>query len=78
MQLIDQIQNYLPILGTFVGIVAWFIKLESNNGNIKLEVKEMRERLRSVEQKAAAIDGISGDIKGMNAKLDILLRKANL
>ncbi len=29
MTFLEQIQNYLPILTTFVIIVAWFIRLES-------------------------------------------------
>lgn len=82
MNFIDQIQSYLPIITTVVIIVGWFIRLETTQSNLKSntenENKELRERIRAVEIKAAGIDSLAGDIKAINGKLDILLRKAQL
>ncbi len=44
----------------------------------QFQLTSLTERVTSVEIKASAIDGVSGDIKGINAKLDIILKKIEL
>lgn len=44
----------------------------------QFQVSNLTDRVAAVELKAAAIDSISGDIKGINAKLDIILKKIEL
>lgn len=41
-------------------------------------LSNLDSRVKQVELKANTIDGVSGDIKGINAKLDIILRKIQL
>ncbi len=42
------------------------------------QIKELRERLRAVEIKAAMIDGIAGDIKAINVNIAFLVKKAGI
>lgn len=89
MDLLNQIQQYWFIIVFVGGVIGSWVRYEAKLDAVKKEVgerkedndkevKELRERMRAVEIKASHVDIISGDIKAINGKLDILLRKAQL
>lgn len=89
MDLLNILQNYWFIIIFVGGIIAQWVRNESKVTALNARVtevesdeekvlKEFRDRVRAVELKTASIDTISGDIKGINAKLDIILKKIQL
>lgn len=89
MSFIDQLQHYWVVI-LFVGtIIASWVRNESKIEALNSKITEIKddmkkdsdavhERLRAAEVKFSSIDSISGDIKGINAKLDIILKKIQL
>lgn len=71
----DLLLKYWPIIAAFVVIVLGYGTIQSN-------LKELQTRIAANEAATltanASYADLSGDIKGINAKLDILLKKSQL
>jgi hypothetical protein len=69
--LFDSVKENWQVVMVIVSIIfSW--------AYFQFTLSTLSARVTSVENKAVVIDGISGDIKGINAKLDIILKKVEL
>lgn len=73
--MLEMILRYWPIIAGFVVIVLGYGTIQSN-------LKELQTRIAANEAATltanASYADLSGDIKGINAKLDIILKKNDL
>ncbi len=67
----EQLRKNWPVI-LFIGCVI------SSWTYFQFQLTNLTTRVAAVEQEASAIGGVSGDIKGINAKLDIILKKIEL
>lgn len=69
--LFEVIRDYWQIVAFIGACVFMWASNQTTLANVQ-------SRVTQVEQKASAIDAISGDVKAINAKLDIIIKKVDL
>lgn len=72
---IDVILRYWPIIVTVVVMILGYGTLQNNLNNLQARVAANEAAILTAN---ASYADIAGDIKGINAKLDILLKKNQL
>lgn len=79
---VDSILKYWPIILTITCMIAGYSTLESNYNTLKEQVNQNTSQINTAQNGVLAANAnyaeVAGDIKGINAKLDIIIKHSGL
>ena len=76
--LLQAVKENFTLIIAVISLISSWAYFQFSISQLKIDLGHANSRIDSVEVKANTIDSVQGDLKAINAKLDIIVRKIQL